>query len=227
MGNYLAIDVGTTTIAAVVLDTDSAQVIARHSTPNDSRLSGDGKPPGRSEWDIDRMVELSLAVIRTVAAQISRILGISKNTLHVRLNRARGRLKNNLVRNGRGNPSRFGLRIFGTKGVLELHDTGYLPDVRFLSDSSWSPGRTGKKWIPISSAGLDKPEPIKDGGLHAGNVAAVKDLIAAIEEDRRPVSNIYEARIATEMIVAVFESHRVGGPVTFPLTNRKNPLTML
>lgn len=131
------------------------------------------------------------------------------------------------VRNGRGNPSRFGLRIFGTKGVLELHDTGYLPDVRFLSDSSWSPGRTGKKWTPISSAGLDKPEPIKDGGLHAGNVAAVKDLIAAIEEDRRPVSNIYEARIATEMIVAVFESHRVGGPVTFPLTNRKNPLTML
>ncbi len=70
MSRYLGIDLGTTTIAAVVLDTDSAQVIARHSTPNDSRLSDDEKSPGRSEWDIDCMVELSLQVISTVAAQI-------------------------------------------------------------------------------------------------------------------------------------------------------------
>lgn len=70
MSRYLGIDLGTTTIAAVVLDTDSAQVIARHSTPNDSRLSGNEKPPGRSEWDIDRMVELSLQVISTVTEHI-------------------------------------------------------------------------------------------------------------------------------------------------------------
>jgi hypothetical protein len=29
------------------------------------------------------------------------------------------------------------------------------------------------------------------------------------------------------MIVAVFESQRVGGPVTLPLKNRGNPLIML
>jgi hypothetical protein len=28
------------------------------------------------------------------------------------------------------------------------------------------------------------------------------------------------------MIAAVFESHRVGGPVTMPLKTRKNPLTL-
>lgn len=56
---------------------------------------------------------------------------------------------------------------------------------------------------------------------------AVKDLIAAIEEDRRPLANLEESRTNLEMIVAVFESHRVGGLVTFPLKNRKNPLTML
>ncbi len=70
MSRYLGIDLGTTTIAGVVLDTDSAQVIARHSIPNDSRLSGDEKSPGRSEWDIDRMVELSLQVISTVTEHI-------------------------------------------------------------------------------------------------------------------------------------------------------------
>ena len=63
--------------------------------------------------------------------------------------------------------------------------------------------------------------------MHGGNLLAVKDLIAAVEEDRQPVSSIYEARTATEMIVAVFEAQRVGQPVTFPLANRENPLTML
>ena len=131
------------------------------------------------------------------------------------------------VRGAAARPSRFGLRVFGTKGLLELHSTGYLPDVRFLADPSWSPGRTGKKWVAVSSAGVGRPEPIRDGSLHAGNVAAVYDLIAAIEKDRPPVAGIDTARTATEMIVAVFESHRVAGPVTFPLENRKNPLAML
>jgi len=130
------------------------------------------------------------------------------------------------VRGGRGNPSRFGLRIFGSQGVIEM-GTGYLPPVHLLPDSSWSPGRTGKSWIPVSSAGVGLPEPLPDGGLHAGNVLAATDLIAAVEEDRQPVSSIYEAQTATEMIVAVFESQRVGGPVSLPLENRQNPLTML
>jgi len=70
MSRYLGIDVGTTTIAAVVLDTDTGQVVARHSIANDSRLPDNKQPPGRSEWDIDRMVELALQLLSTVAAQI-------------------------------------------------------------------------------------------------------------------------------------------------------------
>ncbi|HUT32575.1 MAG TPA: Gfo/Idh/MocA family oxidoreductase [Planctomycetota bacterium] len=130
------------------------------------------------------------------------------------------------VRGAGGNPTRFGVQIFGSKGILEIY-TGYLPPVSFLPDPSWSPGRTGRKWLPVTSAGVDKPEPLKDGGLHGGNVAAVKDLIAAVEGDRQPESSLAEARAATEMIVAVFESQRLGGPVPFPLKNRQNPLTML
>ena len=130
------------------------------------------------------------------------------------------------VRSTGGSPTRFGLRIFGSAGVIAM-GTGYLPPVYFLPDSHWLPGRTGKKWLPVTSAGVDKPEPLGDTQLHGGNVLAVKDLLGAIEEDRLPISNMYEARTATEMIVAVFESHRQGGPVTFPLENRQNPLTML
>ena len=54
-----------------------------------------------------------------------------------------------------------------------------------------------------------------------------KNLSTAPENDRKPISSIEDARIATEMIVAVFESHRQHRQVTFPLENRKNPLGML
>ncbi|MGE0756188.1 MAG: Gfo/Idh/MocA family protein [Pirellulaceae bacterium] len=122
--------------------------------------------------------------------------------------------------------NRFGLQIYGSKGIVEIL-TGHLPSVQFLPDPTWSPGRSGAKWIPVSSAGPGKPEELKDGGLHGGNVLAVKDLIAAIEEDRHPECSMYEGRTTVEMILAVFESQRTGGPVAFPLQNRKHPLSML
>ena len=57
---------------------------------------------------------------------------------------------------------------------------------------------------------------------------AIRDLIDAVEEDRDPEASIYDARTATEMIVALFESHRQSGArVTFPLLNRDNPLAQL
>ena len=63
--------------------------------------------------------------------------------------------------------------------------------------------------------------PLKDGGLHGGNLLACDDLFAAIEQDRQPECNIYEARMTIEMIAAVFESHRPGEPVSIPLENRQ------
>jgi predicted dehydrogenase len=129
-------------------------------------------------------------------------------------------------RQAAGRPSRFGLQIYGTGGVVEIL-TGHLPSVKFLPDPSWSPGRSGISWQDVSSQGVGLSEPLSDGGLAAGNVLAVRDLLAAIEEHREPLGNMYEARGATEMIVAVFESHRLGRPVPLPLENRENPLAML
>ena len=63
--------------------------------------------------------------------------------------------------------------------------------------------------------------------MHAGNVLLCKDLISAIENDRQPEASVYEARTSVEMIAAVFESHRLNAPVSFPLKSRKNPLLMI
>ena len=128
------------------------------------------------------------------------------------------------ARDGAG--ARFGLEIYGTKGVVQL-TTGSLPPVYFLDDPSWFPGHSGKPWQEITSNGLGKPETLKDNGLGLGNIWIAKDLIAAIEEDRQPLGSMYDGRAALEMILAVYESWRAIGPVDLPLKNRRHPLTML
>ena len=122
--------------------------------------------------------------------------------------------------------SRFGLQILGTRGMIEL-TTGSLPPVFLLEDPSWAPGRTGKPWVRITSAGVGKPEPMKDEGHHLGNLLIGRDLIGAIEQDRQPRGSVYDARAALEMILATYESHRTGSPVRLPLENRQHPLTLL
>jgi predicted dehydrogenase len=131
-------------------------------------------------------------------------------------------------RNMGGGDGRFGLQIFGSRGIIEVL-TGYLPSVKLLKDPAWSPGRGDAKWQNVTTAGIDQPEPLKPAGgpLHPGNVAALEDLLDAIEQNREPKCGVLDARATVQMISAVFESHRVGGPVKMPLENRQHPLELL
>jgi predicted dehydrogenase len=121
---------------------------------------------------------------------------------------------------------RFGLSVYGTRGIVQMN-TGSLPPVWFLDDPSWTPAKSKANWQEMSSAGVGKPEPLKAAGLGPGNEWIVKDLIEAIEKDRQPQGSMYDGRAALEMILAVYESHRLKGPVELPLKNRQHPLTML
>jgi predicted dehydrogenase len=125
-----------------------------------------------------------------------------------------------------GQPTRFAIQVFGSKGIIET-ESGYMAPAYILRDSSWSPGRSGKSWEPISSAGIGKPEPRKDGNYQGGHVAAIKDLIESIEQQRSTRCGAEDSRAIVQMIAAVFESQRLGGPVALPLTTRVNPLTLL
>lgn len=129
------------------------------------------------------------------------------------------------VRKSAGKPPRYALQILGTNGIIEVLE-GPLAPVKFLGDPSWSPGRSGKKWEDVTSAGIGKPEPLGKE-YEARHYVAILDLLKAIEQDRQPLSSAYEARGVTEMVAAVFESQRSGGMVELPLKNRQNPLTML
>ena len=129
-------------------------------------------------------------------------------------------------RNAAGNPSRFGMRIYGTRGVIDMA-SGYGLPAYLLKDSGWHSPTVDAKWQVISSAGIDKPETLKATGYAGGNPAVARDLMAAIEEDRQPKCSMLDARAVIEMIMAIFESHRLGKIVSLPLVNRRHPLSFL
>jgi len=122
--------------------------------------------------------------------------------------------------------ARFALQIYGTEGIVEIV-TGYLPSVKFLADASWSPGRSKRAWQDVSSAGIGQSEPLADGGLLEGNRLAIRDLLSAIDEHREPQMSAVQGAAAIEMIVACFESQRLGARVPLPLASRDNPLLKL
>ncbi|MBM3889391.1 MAG: Gfo/Idh/MocA family oxidoreductase [Verrucomicrobia bacterium] len=124
--------------------------------------------------------------------------------------------------------SRFGLRVLGTKGCLDI-STGSLPNVFFLDDPRWGAGSKAE-WQPVTSAGLNQPEPLPTKGpsdLNPGNVWIAQDLIHAVESNTQPKGSFHDGRAALEMILAVYESHRLGGLAPLPLKNREHPLTLL
>ncbi|MCB1210570.1 MAG: Gfo/Idh/MocA family oxidoreductase [Verrucomicrobiales bacterium] len=122
----------------------------------------------------------------------------------------------------------FGVQIIGTEGIIDLR-IDKEPLAQITTGSPFNPTDRPRTWVPISSAGIGIPEPIKDiRPMVAEHLYPGHDLIKAIESDGQALCNVEAARTTIEMISAVFESHRLGGQrIPFPLQTRVNPLTLL
>ncbi|MCP4857192.1 MAG: Gfo/Idh/MocA family oxidoreductase [Fuerstiella sp.] len=129
-------------------------------------------------------------------------------------------------RHAGASPTRFALRVYGSEGIIEIQEN-VLPEVWILQSRSWNTGRGGGEWKRISSAGIDMPEPLTDPKFKRRHHVPIEDMLSAIEQRREPKCGVYEGRRIVEMIAAVFESHRVSGPVPLPLKTRVNPLTLM
>jgi predicted dehydrogenase len=119
----------------------------------------------------------------------------------------------------------FGIQLIGTKGIIDLR-IDVEPLAHFVPGNPHMPTATPRPWIPITSAGVGKPEPIVDLKRDSANHAvAVRDLLAAIQEGRQSLCSAADGRVTVEMICAVFASHvRGGAPVPLPLMERGNSL---
>lgn len=122
----------------------------------------------------------------------------------------------------------FGLEIICEKGVINIH-LDRSPVAHFIPGNPFETPKEPRSWLPITTAGIDQPEPQPDVTIPVRNhVTAVRDLIAAVDEERAPFCSARAGRDTVEMICAAFESHRRNGQtVTFPLTERGNALTRL
>ncbi len=124
-----------------------------------------------------------------------------------------------------GKGTRYAMEIRGTKGIIQV-GFGALPPAYLNEDPSWMPAKSQTPWKEITSAGVGKPEPLKASDVGNGNIWCVQDLLKAIAEDRPPLDSIHDGRASLEMILAVYESHRMDKPVALPLKNRKHPLSL-
>ncbi len=122
----------------------------------------------------------------------------------------------------------FGIQIIGTEGIIDLR-MDQEPVAHLLAGSPFRPVAEARAWMPITSAGPGKPEPLADiQALIAGHGLPVRDLVAAVDEGREPLCGAKDGRVILEMIMGVFESHRQGGArVALPLAERDNPLARL
>lgn len=132
------------------------------------------------------------------------------------------------VQNAGTKTAGFGVQIIGTEGIIDLRIDAE-PLAHILAGSPFGPNKTPRTWVPITTGGLDKPEPIADIRRRVGgHVGPGRDLLAAIKEGRDPLCSAKDARVTMEMIVGIFESHRLNSQrVELPLKDRENPLTRL
>ena len=109
----------------------------------------------------------------------------------------------------------YGLDIIGSEGRIAFRG-GSGGQMMWYPHPAFIPDDSTRSWLPI-----DGPP---DAPLSDGNTRAVVDLIAAIEDDRPPLSSARDARSALEMILGAYEAQITGSRVAFPMVNRHHPL---
>jgi predicted dehydrogenase len=111
----------------------------------------------------------------------------------------------------------YGIDILGEKGQLAFRGTGN------LSENLWH--------LPRSMEGAPsqfsdwKLIDVTDMGVEDPMLTMYHRLAHAMETDTQPPSSGEEGRLAFEMIMGIYQSHREGGRrVEIPLADRKHPL---
>jgi len=154
---------------------------------------------------------------------------LAGNEVHARYDMQRGPIAyfDSIAEDGSRSEG-FGLRIVGSDGVIDLK-CDRLPIAHLYRGNPFAVPAKSPGWVPVTTAGIDVPEPRTDLADYVGHhVGPARDLIASLDGDRQPLCSAHDGAATVEMICAVFESHRQNAAaVSFPLTERDNPLEKL
>jgi len=127
------------------------------------------------------------------------------------------------IRNAGTANANFGLQLIGNLGVIDLR-IDREPVAHLLSGCPFLPSSRPTAWVPISSAGVNLPEPLKGlGDQVASHERACRDLLAAISEQRPAKCSDVDGAATVEMIHGIYQSHvRDEARVPFPLKHREH-----
>ena len=182
-----------------------------------------GKPRACSASIFEQGRPATDADIREGDEGLGRLLG---DEIHARFEMERGLpLFFDSKKNAGARTAGFGLQLICTAGVIDLRiDTE--PLIHWLAGHPFKPTTDSRQWVPLTSAGLEKPEPLKSiGDLVAKHVGPVQDLLHAMEYGGEPLCGPEAAADTVEMIHGVFTSYKRGGAgVTLPLESRLHAL---
>ena len=110
--------------------------------------------------------------------------------------------------------SEHSIMFYGERGAVEICD-GLGTRYRTVSQPRWQE-------VPLDPSLLPWPQ-----RSHNSCVAEIRDLIQCIETGGEPRCSGEDGRAALEVIMAIYESERTGGPVQLPLANRQSPLNQM
>jgi predicted dehydrogenase len=164
--------------------------------------------------------EITASDARSASEPLGPVAGDSIQASYAFPGGVQGYFASQKCRQGPG--GRFQIALHGSKGVAVAH-IGMDPEIWYLPDPLWSPGKSGARWQPLPGA-PSGPDPSGLSGQDAANHRIVVDLLEAIESKREPVASGQVGRATLEMILAVYASHLQGRRVTFPLADRRHPL---
>ncbi|MCL2742661.1 MAG: Gfo/Idh/MocA family oxidoreductase [Planctomycetaceae bacterium] len=131
----------------------------------------------------------------------------------------------------KGNANQFGVLVTGSTGTLSSRfadGTSAAQALRFEHYPNSPENINFHEDIPLEEfRSVPGAEPLVFSGspifVEAGRYA-FWDLMQCILEDRQPITNIYDARSALEMIYAVYTSHLAKTTIELPLQDRRHPL---
>ena len=151
---------------------------------------------------------------------------LAGNALHARYQMEKGfpAYFDSIANDGTQNAG-FGLQLIGNRGIVAIRNDRF-PIAHFVPGNPFLATTTPRPWIPITSAGPGKPEPVDNlNHLVGHHIYLVRDLLASIQEDRQPICGVHEAAMTIEMVCAVFASHVADSrAVPIPLSQRGNAL---
>ena len=110
---------------------------------------------------------------------------------------------------------RYGMEIVGSEGTFSLRGD-VANRLMVYPYPVLVPANSDQEWEAID---------LDDTPFSSGNELAIRDLIDAVENDRKPISAAADAVAALEMILGAYESQLSGERVPFPIANREHPLS--